>query len=425
MIKARDPLCYLVFYHKNQKIIQGQAMAKITTFAQIIKLIPRSTFESAVIKYNGDKGVRTLDCWTWFGALMFSQLSGHDSIRALEKVFSIGNQDVNKLGFNSIHRSTLSDANLKRPVAILEEVYKFCLELAKKNTKTRKLDLDFPVYLLDSTFIELCLSLCPWAYYRRSDKKTGNVKYAGIKIHTAIDLAGHIPEFLVIQEGTEAQNGDLKIARECLKFPPKSLVVFDRGYWSLNYFNELNKNQVSFVTRIRNKKIKYRVAKSSQVNRTLGLKCDQHIYFNSEHTKGKYQGKLRKISYKDPSTQKLFVFITNRFDLPAEKICALYKARWQVELFFRLIKQNFKVKKFLGLNKNAVLAQLYAALISYVLLSYLKSTSRSSISMPDLMAVVGTFLLIKLSLIDVLTDHPKTTRHPVHDVLQLSFFSTA
>lgn len=341
-------------------------MPKISVFPQIIKLIPRSHFESIVHKHDGDKGTRTLNSWTWFGALMFSQLSGHDSIRALERVFSIGNLEMKKLGFNTVCRSTLSDANGMRPVAILEDVYKYCLSLAHKTPRAKKLELDFPVFLLDSTFIELCLSLCPWAYYRRSDKKTGKVKYAGIKLHTAIDLTGHIPEFVVVQEGTEGTNGDLKIARTRFNFTPKSLVVFDRGYWSLDYFNELNEKDVGFVTRIRNKRINYRVAKSFPVNRTLGLKCDQHVYFNSPHTKGKYKGKLRKISFKDPETKKTFVFITNRFDLSAETICALYKARWQVELFFRTLKQHLKIKKFLGLNKNAVIAQVYTALITYI-----------------------------------------------------------
>lgn len=400
-------------------------MAKISVFSQIIKLIPRSVFENAVNKYNGDKGVRTLDCWTWFGSLIFSQLSGHDSIRALEKVFSVGTKEISKLGFSPICRSTLADANSSRPIEILQDVYSFCLQQVKRHPSSQKMKFDFPVFLMDSTFIELCLSLCPWAYYRRSDQKTGRVKYAGVKIHTAVDLTGHIPEFVVIQEGTEAQNGDLKIARNNFKFKPNSLVVFDRGYWSLDYFNEINQNRVSFVTRIRNKRIKYRVAKSQAVNRTLGLRCDQHIYFNSPHTQGRYKGKLRKISYVDPETRKRFVFITNRFDLPALTICDLYKSRWQVELFFKTLKQNLKIKKFLGLSKNAVFAQIFAALICYVLLASIKRSARSNISMPDLMAVVGTFLLINLNLIRVLKDCPQTTRHPTNDAYQLSFFSTA
>lgn len=398
-------------------------MAKITTFSQIIKLIPRSLFESSVHKHQGDKGIRTLDCWSWFGALMFSQLSGHDSIRALERVFALGNKQTSQLGFVPVCRSTLSDANAVRPVAILEDIYKYCLQLVHKIPRKNSLNLDFPVLLLDSTFIELCLSLCPWAYYRNSDKKTGSVKYAGVKLHTAIDLAGHIPEFVIVKSGTEATNGDLKVARENFKFLPQSLVVMDRGYWSATYFNELNLNKVWFVTRPQNKRIKFRVVKSEPTNRTQGIICDQHVYLNGPGTKGKYKGKLRRISYFDSETKKRLVFITNRFDLPAKIICDLYKARWQVELFFKALKQNLKIKKFLGLNKNAVFAQIYSALISYLLLTYLKLTTSSSISMPELMAVVGTLLLLNHNIIAILQNRPKTTRHPPPNLqlqLQLS-----
>lgn len=399
-------------------------MPKISVFPQIIKLIPRIEFEAIVARYDGDKNVRKLDCWTWLGALLFSQLSGHDSVRALEKVFDLGNRDVRRLGFNPVCRSTLSDANSSRPMEILQDIYGLCLQRYHHHDKSLK-DLASFVYLLDSTFIKLCLGLCPWAYYRRSDQKTGRVKYAGVKLHTAIDLTGHIPEFVVIREGTESDNHDLTVARKSFHFPPKSLVVFDRGYWSLDYFNQLNQSEVGFVTRPKNKRLQYRVAASFPVNRTLGLKCDQHIYFNSPHTKGLYKGKLRRISFKDPETGKRLVFITNRLDLPAKTICDLYKARWQVELFFKTLKQNLKIKKFLGLNKNAVFAQIFTALIAYVLLMYLRRQTRSTISMPELMAVVGTFILTKLNLFEVLSDQPKTTRHPPTTAPQLSLFSTA
>ena len=392
-------------------------MPKVAVFSQIIKLIPRSHFEASVNRHGGDKRVRKLDCWTWFGALLFSQLSGHDSIRCLERVFEAGNSEVAGLGFQSVCRSTLSDANGSRPLGILKDIFGYALELATQS-RGRNLDLGFPVYLLDSTFIELCLSLCPWAYYRRSDEATGRVRYAGVKVHTAIDLTGHLPEFLVIKEGTEKTNGDLKVARETFRFAPGSLVVFDRGYWSAPYFEELRRANVDFVTRPKNNRLKFRVVKSAKVNRTQGLICDQHVYLNGRGTKGVYGGMLRKIGYRDPQTGKKLTFITNRLDLPAEIICRLYKARWQVEIFFRTLKQNLKIKKFLGLNKNAVFAQIYTALIAYVLMMYLKLTTRSSISMTELMAIVGTMLLLKHNIVALLQDQPQTRRHP--PPLQLS-----
>lgn len=385
-------------------------MAKIPVFSQIIKLISRSRFEASVRKHGGDKRVRTLDCWTWFGAMVFSQLSGHDSIRALERVFEAGNKETSKLGFNPIKRSTLSDANASRPVAVFQDVFAYCLRLATR-ARGKRLDFGFPVYLLDSTFIELCLNLCPWSYYRQSIDKTGRFKSSGVKLHTAIDLTGHLPEFVLIKAGRERDNRDLKMARDNFKFKPGSLIVFDRGYWSADYLNELNEQKIGFVTRLGKDTLKYCVEKSEKVDRTQGLICDQKIYLSGRRTKGLYKGALRKISYRDPDTDKKLIFITNRFDLAADVICKLYKARWQVELFFKTLKQNLKIKKFLGLSKNAVIAQIYAALISYVLLIYLKLTSRSDISMPELMAVVGTLLLLKWDILELISQRPKTVRH--------------
>ena len=393
-------------------------MPKISVFSQIIKLIPRSRYEASVAKFDGDKRTRKLDCWTWFGGLIFSQLSGHDSIRALERVFDAGNAETTRLGFNSICRSTISDANSKRPVAILEETFTYCLGLARR-ARGQRFDFGFPVYLLDSTFIELCLNLCPWSYYRRANQSTGSAKSAGVKLHTAIDLTGHLPEFALIKEGRERDNRDLKVARDNFEFKPGSLIVFDRGYWSADYLNELSNKDIGFVTRLGNTQIKYCVERSEKVDRTQGLICDQHIYLSGSKTKGKYQGKLRKISYRDAETNKKLIFITNRFDLPAETICKLYKARWQVELFFKTLKQNLRIKKFLGLSKNAVFAQIYAALICYVLLSYLKLTASSNISLPELMAVVATLLLLKHDILELIRVRQKTTRHP--PPIQLSF----
>lgn len=397
-------------------------MSKITNFARLIKQIPRSHFESIVHKHNADHRVRSLDSWTWFGALMFSQFSGHDSLRAIESVFTAGKPIIQKLGFKPICRSTLSDANAVRPVEMLEDIYKLCLTLAQRYKTKNSLDLDLSIYLMDSTFIELCLSLCPWAYYRRSDAKTGNTKYGGIKMHTAIDLTGHLPEFILLKAGTESENGDLKIACKHFNFKENSLVVFDRGYWSLAYFNELNIKKVSFITRQRNPRMSIKVHKSHTVDRTRGLICDQEVYFNSSYSKGKYAGKLRRISYRDPETKKKYIFITNRFDLSAEKICQLYKARWQVELFFRTMKQHFRLKKFLGLNINAVKAQIYTALISYILIFIKKQETKGKISMPDLMALVSVFLLINQNIFSNLDSDIKTRRHPPKEETQLSLF---
>jgi len=398
---------------------------KLSVFSQIIKLIPRSYFQSAVHFYGADKNVKALDSWTWFGALIFSQLSGHDSIRTLQKVFSVDSQQMRRLGFKPFCRSTFSDANGSRPSALVEDIFRYVLTFVKPVKMPAEFkQINFPVYLLDSTFIDLCLSLCPWAHYRKNPH-SGRPDAAGVKAHIAIDLAGHIPEFVVVKAGTEKTNHDLKVAREQIGFAAGTLVVFDRGYWSLEYLNELNQSQISFVTRPKLKKMSFRVAESRAVDKSTGLRCDQTVYFNSQHTKGLYKGPLRRISYYDPDTKKRFVFVTNRFDLPAKTICDLYKARWQVELFFRTLKQHLKIKKFVGLNENAVKSQVYAALICYVLMKYLRQVSGSSFSMPEVMAVVRTLILMKFNIIELLQNEPRTTRHPPPDPRQLDLFISA
>jgi len=397
-------------------------MAKTTIFSQIIKHIPRNKFESLVRENKGDRGVRSLNCWTWFGALLFSQLSGHDSIRAIERVFAHEDGEMEKLGFGPVRRSTLSDANHKRPVELLEKLFNYLLDQAKDLPRKSGFQLGGQVLALDSTFIRLCLNLCPWASYRRSPRGSNRGEYvqsAGIKMHTAIDLAGELPDFVVLKNGPESENSDIKIAKKYFKPTSGTTVIIDRGYWDLGWFNELTLSGVYFVTRIV-RKVRFGVKKSHPVNRTQGILCDQEIYLKTSYARQKYKsGLLRRIKYREPDTGKLLVFITNRFDLEAKVICDLYKARWRIELFFKCLKQNLKIKKFLGFSAQAVKAQVWVALIAYLLIQIMKLTLRSSISMPDALAVIGTLLLLRQSLNVILGRLPNVKRHP--PPLQTSF----
>lgn len=390
-------------------------MAKTTIFSQVIKHIPRNKFEGLVQEHEGDKGIRSLNCWTWFGALLFSQLSGHDSIRAIERIFAHEDGEMKKLGFGPVRRSTLSDANHKRPVELLEKLFKYLLEQAKGLPRKSRFSFGGQVLALDSTFIRLCLSLCPWASYRRSVKGSNRgefVQSAGIKMHTAIDLAGELPDFVVLKSGPESENSDIKVAKQYFKPTSGSMVIFDRGYWDLAWFSELTESGVFFVTRIA-RRVQFGVGKSHPINRTQGILCDQEIYLKTRYAKKKYKnGLLRRIKYREPDTGKVLIFITNRFDLDAKIICDLYKARWKIELFFKCLKQNLKIKKFLGFSPEAVKAQVWVALISYLLIQTMKLTLRSSISMPDAMAVIGTLLLLRQSLNVILGKLPNVKRHP-------------
>ncbi len=382
-------------------------MAQSSVFSQVIKLIPRSHFQSIVHKYNADKGIRQMDCWTWFGALLFGQLTGHDSIRAIERVFAHSDPQMKKLGFGPVRRSTLADANQSRPVELLEDVFKEVLVRAKQVAPKKRFKFNGQVLALDSTIIRLCLKLCPWATYHSG--------HGAIKLQTAIDVANQLPDFFVLTEGIVH---DTK-ATKYFHFNPGTTVVFDRGYNEWNWMDQLNKNKVFFVTRAK-KNLHFKVVQSQAVDRTRGHVCDQIVYVK-RGGKHPYQGKLRRISYYDPDTGKKLVFMTNRFDLATQTICDLYKSRWDVELFFKTMKQQLRIKKFLGTSANAVKAQIIVALIAYLLVQILRFTFNSNISNVDAMAVVGTLLLLKEPVSRLLGKLPLVNRHPPS--FQLSFIT--
>lgn len=375
-------------------------MGQSTVFSQIIKLIPRTEFSSIVCKHNGDKGVRSLDCWTWFGALLFGQLTGHDSIRAIERIFATSDSKMKALGLGPVRRSTLADANRTRPLNVLEDLFKLVLGKAQAlGPKKNGFRFHGQVLALDSTTIELCLNLSPWARFHHDKGAT--------KLHTAIDIAGDLPLFTVITDGRTA---DIRAAREQIHFMPGTTVAMDRGYVDYTWLNSLNQSHVWFVTRTKTN-CQFKVVESRPTDRTRGHICDQIIYLKSQRGR-KYEGKLRRITYRDPETGKRLTFLTNRFDLATQTICDLYKARWKVELFFKTMKQYLRIKKFLGTSANAVKAQILVALIAYLLVQILRFTVKTSISIADAMAVVATLLLLKEPLKRLLGDLPRITRHP-------------
>lgn len=383
-------------------------MAQNTVFAQVIKQIPRSIFQSIVHRNEADKFTRSMDSWTWFGALLFGQISGHDSIRAIERVFASSDPRLSSLGFGPVKRSTLADANQRRPLALLEEIFSYVLgETNKAASKKNGFRFRGPIWALDATTIELSLKLCPWAKFY-SDR-------SAMKLHTAIDIASDVPQFAVIDI---ARNQDLPIVRERPElFAKGSTILFDRGYLSYEWMNDLTQKQVYFVTRSR-ECFHFKVRESRKTDRTQGYLCDQVI--SPKGTRGNsYAGYLRRVAFRDPDTKKKLVFLTNRFDLATKTICDLYKARWKVELFFKTLKQNLKIRKFLGISAHAVKAQIWIALIAYLLVQMIRFKLKTSASIPDTMAVLGTLALLKEPLARLLGDLPKTTRHP--PPLQLDF----
>ena len=386
-------------------------MAFPTVFSQVIQLIPRAEFQSWVAKHDADKRTRKLDSWTWFGALLFGQLTGHDSIRAIERVFAHSDPKMKVLGFGPVRKSTLADANQVRSLAVLEEIFQYCLARASQLAPSENgFRFKGSVFALDSTTIELCLKLCPWARFHH--EKTGK---GAVKLHTAIDIAGDLPQFTVITDG---RCHDIRAARENVYFKPNDTVVMDKGYVDYAWMSELNQGGVTFVTRAKTN-CRFKVIESRKTNRTQGYMADQTVALKSLAGKA-YDGHLRRVSYRDPDTGKWLVFMTNNFELSYKTICKLYKARWKVELFFKTLKQNLRVKKFLGTTVNAVKSQILVALIAYLLIQILRFGLRTSISITDAMAVIGTLLLLREPLSRLLGELPQATRHPPPDQLSLA-----
>ena len=291
-------------------------MAQSTVFSQVIKHIPHRQFKAIVDDYEGDKGVRYLDCWSWFGALLFGQLTGHDSIRSIERVFCHSNDRFGKLGFTPVCRSTLADANRTRPLEILEATLAILIQKSR-NLYPQKHGFRFKgdLFVLDSSIINLCLSLSPWANFRKGK--------AAVKLHTAIDLAGELPDIVVV---TPAKANDIPVAKKYARFQKGTTVIIDRGYWCSTWLSDLNKQGVYFVTRQRRNN-RFKVLESRPTNRTQGYICDQIVYQipgrGATRHKLKYKGKIRRISYRDPDTGKKLTFLTNRFDLATSTICKL------------------------------------------------------------------------------------------------------
>ncbi len=387
-------------------------MSRPIIFSDVVKEIPRTEFQSIVSKYSGDKGVRTLDSWTWFGALLFGQLSGNDSIRAIERVFESTEARLNKLGFKKVCKSTLADANAKRDSMIFEELFYKLLPIARARCPRENLDgITNRTFAIDSSTIELCLSLSPWARFHHEKTNKG-----AVKLHMGIDIASDLPGFAIITDG---KHHDVRVAKENWAFKPGTITIFDRAYIDYAWLNDLNYGGVIFVTRAKTNMC-YKIVARRKVNRTQGVLFDQTIKLTSYKSK-EYQQPLRRIRYKDPDTGKRLVFLTNSFDLEAKVIANLYKARWRIESFFKILKQNLRVKKFLGTSENAVKSQIWVALIAYLLVMILRAKHNVKLALSEAAAVIGTLLLFREPISRVLSDLPKTKRHPPPAQIAFSF----
>jgi Domain of unknown function (DUF4372)/Transposase DDE domain len=334
-----------------------------TLFAQVMEFVPWTSFTRIVQRHAGDSGVRTLSCAEQFRAMAFAQLTWRESLRDIEVTLSANAAKLYAMGFRAaVKRSTLADANESRDWRIWSDLAALLIRRARKlyaSESALGLDLDNTVYALDSSTVDLCLSLFAWAPFRSTK--------AAIKLHTLLDLRGAIPAFIHISDG---KLHDVNVL-DMLSFEAGAFYVMDRGYVDFARLYALHQAGAFFVTRAKSPMDARRVY-SAPTDRSTGIISDQHVMLNGHYSAKKYPEHLRRVRFKDPETGKTLIFLTNNTALPALTIAALYKSRWQVELFFKWIKQHLRIKKFLGTSENAVKTQVWCAVATYVLIAIVK-----------------------------------------------------
>ncbi len=352
-------------------------------FAQLMELLPRHEFDTCVRRYDGEYGVRGFSCRDQFLCMAYAQLTYRESLRDIETCLRSHRPKLYHAGFRGrIARSTLADANRVRDWRIYADFAQVLIGRARilYADDDFGLALEQTAYALDSTTIDLCLTLFPWAPFRRHK--------AAVKLHTLIDLRGNIPTFVHVSSG---KRHDVTVLDE-LPIEAGAFYVMDRGYLDFGRLYRLHRQSAFFITRAK-RNLDASRTKSRKVDKTTGLRCDQTITLQGPLVSKKYPESLRRVSYVDPERGKRLIFLTNNFELPALTIAQLYRCRWQVELFFKWIKQHLRIKAFLGNSDNAVKTQVWIALSIYVLVAILKKKSNSPLSMGEILQIlsVNTF----------------------------------
>jgi len=368
-----------------------------TVFSQILKLVPRHEFETLAKAHHKGRSFRTASRWSQFVCLSMAQLTGRNSLRDMIENISAQAHRLYHLGSAKLSRSNLSRINEDKPYTLYEALFSQLLKRCQGHVPQHQFTFKNALYSLDASTIDLCLSMFPWAKFRSTK--------GAVKLHVGLNHQGYLPEFVTITEGNVA---DITIGR-ILEFPKESIVVMDRGYNDHLWYKRLTQKGIFFVTRLK-KPEKYRVIERHAVDKATGLTSDQTIRFVSKDKPYKCPIPLRRIGYRDRDTGKHYVFLTNNFDLPAKIIADIYKSRWQVELFFKWIKQNLKIKSFIGTSKNAVMTQIWIALCMYLLIAFLKFQSKLKKSMQQILRLLQLNLFEKRDLMALLRGDPPTTK---------------
>jgi len=348
-------------------------------FAQAMDYLPLHTFRRCIQRYDGNRHIKRFSCQDQYRCMAFAQLTYRESLRDIEACLKAQSNKLYHMGIRSkVARSTLADANEKRDWRIYADFAQSLIQTARQLyiDEDLGLELDNTIYALDATTIDLCLSVFPWALFRETK--------AAIKLHTLLDLRGNIPSFIHISDG---KLHDVNVL-DLLLPEPGAFYVMDRGYLDFERLYHLEQESAFFVIRAKSN-LQCRRIYSHAVDKSTGLRYDQTIALTGFYTAQYYPDKLRRIKYYDAQTDKLFVFLTNNFSLPALTITELYRYRWQVELFFKWIKQHLRIKSFFGTSENAVKTQVWIAVSVYVLVAIIKKRLTIKASLYSILQILS------------------------------------
>jgi hypothetical protein len=362
-------------------------------FAQVMEHLPRSTFHRCVQRYDGQYKVQRFSCLDQYLCMAFAQLTYRESLRDIEACLRAQSAKLYHMGFRAqVARNTLANANATRDWRIYCELAQSLIRTARRLYATEPFGVDLAetVYALDSTTIDLCLSVFPWAPFRTRE--------AAIKLHTLLDLRGNIPSFLCISDG---KMHDVNILDQLVP-EPGAFYLMDRGYIDFERLGRFAAAGSFFVTRARSN-LKFQRQYSRPVDRTTGLRCDQTVLLTWFYSRKGFPTPLRRIRFKDPTSQKTFIFLTNQFALPALTITHLYRQRWQIELFFKWIKQHLRIKTFFGTSENAVKTQIWIAISTYVLVAIVKKRLSLSASLYEILQILSLTMFEQIPLPQLLT----------------------
>ena len=365
-----------------------------TIFSQVMDYFPLRRFKTCVDRYNGDKAIKTLTCLDQFRFMAFAQLTYRESLRDLITCLQAVKPMLYHMGIRSTPaRSTLADANGKRSWHIYADIAGILIQRAKKLYARTSLpvDLDTTAYALDSTVIDLCMSMFPWASYKSTK--------SAIKMHTLLNLRGDIPEFIYISDGKLA---DME-ALDYIPVTPATFTIMDRGYVDFARLHRFELNKAYFIVRAK-KNLKFRRRYSAQTDKATGVLCDQTILLTTYYPAQQYPDALRRIRYFDAEQNRRFVFLTNNFQLPAITIAELYRSRWRIELFFKWIKQHLRIKTFYGTDENAVKTQIWIAVTTYLLVAIMKKELGLDQSMYEILQILSVTILHKMPVLQAFAD---------------------